>query len=121
MLDYSQILAQTALMDENDSKLQACIQAKTGPMMLAQTRLEIRSRRPHKELVRDPVQYGLIGEVNEISDSIKQLEQRLADNKAAMKALYQNQLTLEEDIAVKTKSLYIEQNQCMALRSQLVP
>lgn len=108
-------------MDENVSKLQACIQDKTGPMMLAQTRLEIRSHRPSKELVRDPVQYGLIGEVDEISGSVEQLEQRLADSKTALKGLYQNQLTLEEDIAVKTKSLFIEQDQCMALRSQLGP
>lgn len=108
-------------MDENVSQMQACIQDKTGPMMLAQTRLEIRSHRPSKELVRDPVQYGLIGEVNEISSSVEQLEQRLADSKKTMKVLYQNQLTLEEDIAVKNKSLFIDQDQCMALRGQLGP
>ena len=106
-------------MDENVSTLQASIQDKTGPMMLAQTRLEIRSHRPSKELVRDPVQYGLIGEVNEINESVEQLEQRLADSKVAVKTLYRNHLTLEEDIAVKTKSLFIDHDQCMALRSQL--
>lgn len=87
--------------------------------MLAHTRLEIRSHRPSKELVRDPVQYGLIGEVGEINDSIANLEKRLADSKAALKSLLRNQLTLEEDIAVKIKSLFIEQEQCMGLRNQL--
>lgn len=108
-------------MEGNISELQSSIQEKAGPMMLAQTRLEIRSHRPGKELVRDPVQYGLVGEVSEISGSVEQLEQRLADSKTALKGLYRNQLTLEEDIAVKAKSLYIDQDQCMGLRSQLNP
>jgi tektin-1 len=106
-------------MDDNIAKLQACIEDKTRPMMLAQTRLEIRSHRPGKELVRDPVQYGLMGEVDEITDSIQNLEVKMSDSKGALKGLLQNQLVLEDDIAVKTKSLFIEQDQCMALRSRL--
>ena len=106
-------------MDENIAQLQASVQDKAGPMMLAQTRLEIRSHRPSKELVRDPVQYGLMGEVGEIQDSIQSLEGKLIDSKAALKGLLRNQLILEEDIMVKTKSLFIEQDQCMALRNQL--
>ena len=106
-------------MEENISQLQASISEKIGPTMLAQTRLEIRSHRPSKELVRDPVQYGLIGELDEISESVHGLEARLADSQASLKGLIRNQLTLEEDIAVKTKSLFIEEEQCMALRNQL--
>lgn len=106
-------------MEENVTQLETSIQDKARPMMLAQTRLELRSRRPNKELVRDPVQYGLIGEVNEITNSVQQLEQRLAECKSTVKDLSRNQLTLEEDILVKTKSLYIEQDQCMGLRNQL--
>lgn len=87
--------------------------------MLAQTRLDIRSQRPNKELVRDPIQYGLIGEVGEISMSVEQLHQRLADSESALKALIRSQLSLEEDIQVKTNSLTIDQDQCMALRRQL--
>lgn len=107
-------------MDDNIAQLQACIEDKTRPMMLAQTRLEIRSHRPSKEQVRDPVQYGLMGEVVEITDSIQNLETKVSDSKAAVKGLVRNQVTLEEDIAVKTRSLFIEQDQCMALRNQLL-
>lgn len=106
-------------MEANISHLELSIRDKIGPMMLAQTRLEIRSQRPEKELVRDPVQYGLIGEVGQISDSVKNTTERLADSEAALKGLVRNQLTLEEDIAVKNKSLFIDKEQCMALRSQL--
>lgn len=116
---FFQVVAQVGLMDENIAQLHACIQDKTGPMMLAQTRLDIRSYRPSKELVRDPVQYGLIGEVEEINDSIQNLEVKVTDSKAALKGLLGNQVALEEDIARKAKSLFIEQDQCMALRSQL--
>lgn len=114
-----EILKQVELMDDNIAQLIASIENKSGPMMLAQTRLEIRSYRPSKELVRDPVQYGLVGEVQEISDSIQSLEGKVMEAKASLKALLRNQVSLEEDIAVKTKSLFIEQEQCMALRNQL--
>ncbi len=106
-------------MEENISQLEVSIQEKEGPTMLAQTRLEIRSHRPSKELVRDPVQYGLIGELGEINKSVQGLEERLAVSRASLKGLIRNQLTLEEDIAVKTKSLFVEEEQCMALRNQL--
>ena len=106
-------------MEANISQLDLSIRDKIGPMQLAQTRLEIRSQRPQKELVRDPVQYGLIGEVGQITDSVRSMTERLADSEAALKGLVRNQLTLEDDVAVKTKSLFIDQDQCMALRSQL--
>lgn len=106
-------------MEDNISQLEVAIQEKAGPTMLAQTRLEIRSHRPNKELVRDPVQYGLINELDNISESVEALEARLVDSQASLKALIRNQLTLEEDIAVKTKSLFIDEEQCMALRNQL--
>ena len=106
-------------MEENIAKLQEAIREKVGPMMLAQTRLGMRSQRPNNELVRDPVQYGLVGEVGEIGSSVETLKMRLADSESALKALNRNELTLNESIAVKTKSLEIDEGQCMTLRSQL--
>ena len=106
-------------MEENIAKLQAAIQEKVGPMMVAQTRLGMRSQRPNNELVRDPVQYGLVGEVGEIGGSVEALKTRLAESESALKALNRNELTLNESIAVKTKSLEIDEGQCMNLRSQL--
>ena len=47
--------------------------------MLAMTRLENRTYRPNVELCRDNAQYGLVGEVNEIQDSIKALKNKLQD------------------------------------------
>lgn len=105
-------------MEKNIEELTKTAAAKQGPMKLAHTRLELRSQRPKTELVRDPVQYGLVEEVGEISGSIKQLQTHLSDSEDALKGLIRCQLTLEEDIAVKTNTLSIE-GQCMALRKQL--
>ena len=105
-------------MEKNIEELSKTAATKQGPMKLAHTRLDLRSYRPNTELVRDPVQYGLVGEVDEISGSIQQLQARLADSEDALKGLIRCQLSLEEDIGIKSNSLNIE-GQCVALRKQL--
>lgn len=106
-------------MESNIESLKATISDKIGPMKLAQTRLDIRSRRPRKELVRDPVQYKLIGEVSQIDDNITRMQALLAENESSLKGLLCNQLSLEEDISVKANSLFIDLQQCCKLRGQL--
>ena len=88
-------------------------------MQLAHTRLKYRSERPNKELVRDPVQYGLVEEVEKIDQSVLKLQDHYLQSEATLKKLNCNQLVLEEDIAVKTNSLMIDQEQCVALRKQM--
>lgn len=105
-------------MEKSIEELSKTAASKEGPMKLAHTRLELRSHRPNTELVRDPVQYGLVDEVGEISGSIQKLQSRLEDSEDALKALIRCQLTLEEDIEVKSNSLHVE-GQCVALRKQL--
>lgn len=99
--------------------LKETISSKTSPMMVATSRLDLRSNRPNQELTRDPVQYGLIDEVGELNELVEQLFGRLSDSENSLKALIRNQLTLEEDIQVKTNSLLIDQDQCIVLRQQL--
>ena len=105
-------------MEKNIEELSNTAVAKQGPMKLAHTCLELRSHHPNTELVCDPVQYGLVDEVGEISGSIQHLQTRLTDSEDALKGLIRCQLTLEEDIAVKSNSLAIE-GQCVSLRKQL--
>lgn len=106
-------------MERNMESLKAAIEDKIGPMKLAQTRLEIRSRRPRQELVRDPVQYKLVGEVSQISDNVEKMQVLLAENENSLKELLCNQLSLEEDISIKANSLFIDIQQCCKLREQL--
>lgn len=108
-------------METNIESLKAAIEDKVGPMKLAQTRLQIRSRRPRQELVRDPVQYKLVGEVSQISDNVEKMQALLAENEKSLKELLCNQLSLEEDISIKVNSLAIDKQQCCKLRDQLSP
>jgi chromosome segregation ATPase len=105
--------------ESNMESLQKAIYEKTGPMQLSQTRLELRSYRPNNELVRDPVQYNLVDEVKEIEASVNQLQQRYVQSQTTLKNLNRKKLILEEDIAIKEKSLLIDQEQCMTLRKQM--
>ena len=68
-----------AKQEKNIRDLERAIQDKERPLMLAMTRLENRTYRPNVELCRDNAQYGLVGEVNEIQDSIKALKNKLQD------------------------------------------
>lgn len=105
--------------ENNLRVLKNAIESKAGPMQLAQTRLNYRSQRPHNELVKDPVQYRLIQEVDIIDQSIAKLQDFYLQAEASLKKLNRTQLTLEEDIAVKTNSLAIDEQQCMGTRSQM--
>lgn len=60
-------------MNENIAALKEAIRLKDSPMKVAHMRLNTRSYRPNIELVRDPVQYGLVEEVAQITDSIEAL------------------------------------------------
>ena len=47
------------------------------------------------------------------------LREKLADAEAFLKGLIRKQLSLEEDIEVKAKSIFIYRDQCMELRKQV--
>ena len=51
-------------------------------------------------------------------DSVNQLQQKLGESQDALKGLLRRQLSLEEDIEIKTGSLHIDNNMCMKLRRE---
>ena len=106
-------------MEENISRLTKSIADKELPMKLAQTRLNTRTNRPNVELCRDPVQYRLIEEVHELDSSVANLEDRHSEAQASLKGLIRNQLDLEEDIAVKSNTLFIDEVECMGMRKSI--
>jgi len=117
--NLNKIISQIKDQEENIATLELAIQAKEAPMKVAQSRLETRQHRPNVELCRDAVQYRLIEEVNEISDSVAQLQARLRDSNSSLKGLVRNQLELEEDIAVKANTLFIDEVECMGMRKSI--
>ena len=106
-------------MESSIAAVEDAIASKAPPMKVAQTRLETRSQRPNVELVRDPVQFRLIDEVAEITGTLHQLQVQLAQLQSSLKGLNRRQLSLEEDIQIKSNSINIDENQCKNLRQQL--
>ena len=114
-----QVMDEITSMENNVRDLRQAIADKENPLKVAHTRLDKRSLRPNVELCRDPVQYRLVGEVGEISVSIDRLRMRLAEAEASLMALLRNKERLEDDIEVKTNSLFIDRDQCMVIRQQV--
>jgi chromosome segregation ATPase len=96
-------------MEENIKNIEKAILDKENYLKLANTRLDIRTNRPHIELVRDPAQYKLVQEVQEIEDSIRRLQQRLNESHKQLKDLDRNKLTLIKDIEVKANTIRIDE------------
>ena len=71
------------------------------------------------ELCRDPVQYRLVEEVSIIESSVSQLQARLAQSHDSLKALVRRKLDLEDDIAVKANTLFIDETECMGMRKSI--
>ena len=85
---------------------------------VAQTRLEKRTQRRNVELCRDIPQYQLCHEVAEIDGSVKALSEKHSVAETALKSLYQDLARVTEDLAIKTKSLALDQR-CMEIREKL--
>ncbi len=96
-------------MEENIKNIEKAILDKENYLKLANTRLDIRTNRPHIELVRDPAQYKLVQEVQEIEDSIRRLQQRLNESHKQLKDLDRNKLILIKDIEVKANTIRIDE------------
>lgn len=99
------------------SQLESALEAQQGPLKVAQTRLQRRSQRPNVELVKDPAQYSLLKEVEAIEDAMEQLRAQITVAEDTLRGMRRAELQLEEDIAVKTKSLNIDLK-CMQRRQQ---
>lgn len=117
--ELARVMDEIASMENNVRDLRQAIADKENPLKVAHTRLDKRSLRPNVELCRDPVQYRLVGEVGEINVSIDRLRMRLAEAEASLMSLLRNKERLEDDIEVKTNSLFIDRDQCMVIRQQV--
>ncbi|XP_073674558.1 tektin-1 [Garra rufa] len=116
----NELLAETANQEKNLESLRVAIAEKEAPLKVAQTRLSSRSQRPNVELCHDPAQIRLLEEVKELANNIERLTEALELSEMKLKALASRQLSLEEEIQVKTNSLYIDEVICHQLRRPVV-
>jgi tektin-1 len=98
-------------MEENVKNLEKGILDKEAYLKLAHTRLDIRTNRPQIELVRDPAQYKLVQEVQEIEDSVRRMQERLNQSNRKLKDLDREKLVLLKDIDVKTNTIRIDESE----------
>lgn len=116
--NLKKVCTEIATQEKNIDALKAAIRAKEDPMKVAQTRLNNRTFRPNVELCRDPVQYALVGEVNEICQSIDALKNQQNQAENSLKDLQDNRMTLEKEISCKKNSIFIDRDKCMTVRTR---
>ncbi|CAF4187688.1 unnamed protein product, partial [Rotaria sordida] len=83
---------------------------------VAQTRLETRTRRPNVEACRDSAMHSLIQEVHGLHAAIADLHAKLHQEENAVQQLLHTKSTLEQDLSIKSNSLFIDSNKVMGIR-----
>ncbi|XP_072273573.1 tektin-4 [Pyxicephalus adspersus] len=104
--------------ENNIAALKQAIKDKEAPIKVAQTRLYQRSYRPNVELCRDPVQFRLVSEVGELTESVEFLKQKLEEAEQCLRNLEDTRMSLENDIANKANTLFIDREKCMTHRTR---
>ncbi|XP_036136757.1 tektin-4 [Molossus molossus] len=104
--------------EHNVAALKKAIKDREAPLKVAQTRLYQRSYRPNVELCRDAAQFRLVSEVEELNMSLSALREKLLEAEQSLRNLEDTRLSLEKEIAVKTNSLFIDRQKCMAHRAR---
>ncbi|XP_058142692.1 LOW QUALITY PROTEIN: tektin-4 [Dasypus novemcinctus] len=110
-------LREIADQEQNAAALRQAIRDKEAPLRVAQERLYQRAHRPNVELCRDAAQFRLVSEVEELNMSLTALKEKLLEAEQSLRNLEDTRMSLEKDIAVKTNSLFIDRQKCMAQRA----
>lgn len=111
------VLQNLADTEKTIDKLNAGIKNMDNPMKVVQTRLDNRNHRQHVENCRDEAQFNFIDEVKSIQDSVSALLQNLRDAENIKRNLMDTRGKLEQEIIYKRRSLMIDRERCMFLRS----
>ncbi|CAF0722267.1 unnamed protein product [Didymodactylos carnosus] len=102
--------------EQNIEFLKKTIADKEAFLQVAQTRLETRTRRPNVESCRDPAMHRLIQEVHDLHAGISDLHGKLRQEENAVQHLLRTKSTLEQDLAIKNNSLFIDADKVMGIR-----
>lgn len=100
-------------MEDNIARLLKAIADKEAGLKLCHTRLDNRSFRPGIELTRDTPQYRLIEESVLIGQAIDTLQERLASSRCSLIGLDRKRVELEEELAIKSNTLFIDEVECL--------
>ncbi|CAF1934585.1 unnamed protein product [Rotaria magnacalcarata] len=110
------ILQEIFDVEQNIEFLKKTIADKEAFLQVAHTRLETRTRRPNVEACRDPAMHRLIQEVHDLQAAIADLHGKLRQEENAVQHLLRAKSTLEQDLAIKNNSLFIDADKVMGIR-----
>ncbi|CAF3658762.1 unnamed protein product [Adineta steineri] len=110
------ILQEIFDVEQNIEFVKKTIADKEQFLQVAQTRLETRTRRPNVEACRDPAMHRLIQEVHDCHAAIADLHGKLRQEENAVQHLLRTKSTLEQDLAIKNNSLFIDSDKVMGIR-----
>ncbi|XP_030636744.1 tektin-4 [Chanos chanos] len=117
-LHLAKVLKQIGAQEKNIVCLQQAVYDKQAPLRVAESRLYHRAQRPNMELCRDTPQLSLLGEVEQISETVTVLQRQLCEARRSLSDLEDTRMTLEKDIHCKTHSLFIDREKCLAHRTR---
>ena len=112
-----QCLQKLADTENRIEHLQHALRNFDTSMKVAQTRMDNRSFRPNVENCRDSSQQNLIDEVATIQSSVTAMLQKLDEAEKVKTKLMQTRSTLEREIMLKRRTLWLDRERCMLLRS----
>lgn len=117
MLSLSQCLrhlAETELLIDRQTR---GMQNLDNCMKVAQTRLDNCNQRQRVENCRDKAQLGLLDEVKVIQDGVSAMLAQITNAEDAKTGLMKVRGELEREIMLKRRSIMLDRDRCMVLRS----
>ena len=114
-----QIIGEIENMQETIDMLEKQLSELQLHMKVNNTRLEHRTWRPNIELCRDNPKHSLVAEYHAITGDIAAIKRRLNDARLALDRLNNRKWELEQEVNIKTFTLFIDKDQCGKLRSQM--
>ncbi|XP_053729521.1 tektin-1 [Synchiropus splendidus] len=100
--------------------IQVAIAENNQFLKVAQKRLAERHQRPGKERCRDRAQLQLHREVQQLTAHVDKLKEAVVQSEEEQRALTRCQLDLEQNIKIKSNSLYIDEVTCLQQRESVV-
>jgi tektin-1 len=116
---HAKVTEEEKKMEDTIAGLERAIESKRKPLELAESRIVTRKQRPNIELCRDPAQYRLVEEVEELQRCISSLEAQLEAANTQLRALTRKRLQLEDEIALRDHALFIDDVECATLRKSI--
>ena len=103
-------------MEKHMEIIRKAIEDKAPALKVAQTRLEKRTHRSDIELCRDDAHFRIVQEVQDINETLEQLQRKLTEVEASHQQLLKTKGCLEHDLKIKSNSLFVDREKCLGLR-----